>query len=119
MATLTTPGLSACCTSRPSPSLSRTPAAKFSTTTSAPATSARAAPSPGSVVRSNARRVREARVYSEVIPHTASVEDVKAKDPVAIVLSGLVVLLLLCLGAGRERRQSIDWHTLLARLRRD
>ena len=35
-----------------------------------------------------ARRVREARVYSEVIPHTASVEDVKAKDPVAIVLSG-------------------------------
>ncbi|MBV8966738.1 MAG: glutamine-hydrolyzing GMP synthase, partial [Mycobacteriaceae bacterium] len=35
-----------------------------------------------------ARRVREARVYSEVIPHTASVADVKAKDPVAIVLSG-------------------------------
>ena len=35
-----------------------------------------------------ARRVREARVYSEVIPHTASVEDVKAKDPQAIVLSG-------------------------------
>jgi GMP synthase (glutamine-hydrolysing) len=35
-----------------------------------------------------ARRVREARVYSEVIPHTASVEDVKARDPQAIVLSG-------------------------------
>jgi GMP synthase (glutamine-hydrolysing) len=35
-----------------------------------------------------ARRVREARVYSEVIPHTASVEEVKAKDPQAIVLSG-------------------------------
>jgi GMP synthase (glutamine-hydrolysing) len=35
-----------------------------------------------------ARRVREARVYSEVIPHTASVADVKAKDPQAIVLSG-------------------------------
>jgi GMP synthase (glutamine-hydrolysing) len=35
-----------------------------------------------------ARRVREARVYSEVIPHAASVEDVKAKDPQAIVLSG-------------------------------
>ena len=28
-----------------------------------------------------ARRVREARVYSEVIPHTATVEDIKAKDP--------------------------------------
>ncbi|HTM85082.1 MAG TPA: glutamine-hydrolyzing GMP synthase, partial [Mycobacterium sp.] len=35
-----------------------------------------------------ARRVREARVYSEVIPHTASVEEIKAKDPQAIVLSG-------------------------------
>ncbi len=35
-----------------------------------------------------ARRVREARVYSEVIPHTAGVEEIKAKDPQAIVLSG-------------------------------
>jgi GMP synthase (glutamine-hydrolysing) len=35
-----------------------------------------------------ARRVREARVYSEVIPHSASVEEIKAKDPRAIVLSG-------------------------------
>src|ERR1700694_2096546 len=35
-----------------------------------------------------ARRVREARGYSEVIPHTASVEEIKAKDPQAIVLSG-------------------------------
>jgi GMP synthase (glutamine-hydrolysing) len=35
-----------------------------------------------------ARRVREARVFSEVIPHTASVEDIKARDPQAIVLSG-------------------------------
>src|SRR4051794_14494996 len=35
-----------------------------------------------------ARRVREARVYSEVIPHTASVEEIKDKDPQAIVLSG-------------------------------
>jgi GMP synthase (glutamine-hydrolysing) len=35
-----------------------------------------------------ARRVREARVYSEVIPHTASIEEIKAKDPQAIVLSG-------------------------------
>jgi GMP synthase (glutamine-hydrolysing) len=35
-----------------------------------------------------ARRVREARVYSEVVPHSASVEDIKARDPQAIVLSG-------------------------------
>ena len=35
-----------------------------------------------------ARRVREARVYSEVIPHTATVDEIKAKDPAAIVLSG-------------------------------
>ncbi|MET0898787.1 MAG: glutamine-hydrolyzing GMP synthase [Mycobacterium sp.] len=35
-----------------------------------------------------ARRVREARVFSEVIPHTATVAEIKAKDPQAIVLSG-------------------------------
>jgi GMP synthase (glutamine-hydrolysing) len=35
-----------------------------------------------------ARRVREARVYSEVIPHTASIEEIKARDPQAVVLSG-------------------------------
>ncbi|MFB9610377.1 glutamine-hydrolyzing GMP synthase [Kutzneria kofuensis] len=35
-----------------------------------------------------ARRVREAQVYSEVVPHTASVAELVAKDPVAIVLSG-------------------------------
>jgi len=35
-----------------------------------------------------ARRVREAQVYSEVVPHTASVDDMLAKDPAAIVLSG-------------------------------
>jgi GMP synthase (glutamine-hydrolysing) len=35
-----------------------------------------------------ARRVREARIYSEVIPHTAGVEEIKARDPQAIVLSG-------------------------------
>ena len=35
-----------------------------------------------------ARRVREARIYSEVIPHTATVEEIRAKDPVALVLSG-------------------------------
>jgi GMP synthase (glutamine-hydrolysing) len=35
-----------------------------------------------------ARRVREARVYSEVVPHTASVEEIRARHPVALVLSG-------------------------------
>ena len=35
-----------------------------------------------------ARRVREAQVYSEVVPHTASVADLLARDPAAIVLSG-------------------------------
>ncbi len=35
-----------------------------------------------------ARRVREARVFSEVIPYTASVEEIKARDPQALVLSG-------------------------------
>jgi GMP synthase (glutamine-hydrolysing) len=35
-----------------------------------------------------ARRVREARVFSEVLPHTATIEEIKAKDPQALVLSG-------------------------------
>lgn len=35
-----------------------------------------------------ARRVREAQVFSEVIGHTASIEEIKARDPLAIVLSG-------------------------------
>lgn len=35
-----------------------------------------------------ARRVREARVFSEVIPHSASIDEIKARNPRAIVLSG-------------------------------
>ncbi|MCA1781488.1 MAG: glutamine-hydrolyzing GMP synthase [Dermatophilaceae bacterium] len=35
-----------------------------------------------------ARRVREARCFSEVVPHTMPVEEMLAKDPAAIVLSG-------------------------------
>ena len=35
-----------------------------------------------------ARRVREANIYSEVVPHDASTEEIKAKNPAALVLSG-------------------------------
>jgi len=35
-----------------------------------------------------ARRVREAKIYSEVVPNSASVEEIKAKDPAALILSG-------------------------------
>ncbi|MGH3955234.1 MAG: glutamine-hydrolyzing GMP synthase [Mycobacterium sp.] len=35
-----------------------------------------------------ARRVREARVFSEVIPHSASIDEIKDRNPRAIVLSG-------------------------------
>jgi GMP synthase (glutamine-hydrolysing) len=35
-----------------------------------------------------ARRVRETQVYSEVVPHTASVDEMLAREPLAIVLSG-------------------------------
>ncbi|MCY0904387.1 glutamine-hydrolyzing GMP synthase [Arthrobacter sp. H14-L1] len=35
-----------------------------------------------------ARRVREANVYSEVVPHTLSTEQLLAKNPAAIILSG-------------------------------
>ena len=35
-----------------------------------------------------ARRVREARIYSEVVPSTMSVADMLAKQPLAVILSG-------------------------------
>ena len=35
-----------------------------------------------------ARRIREAQVYSEVVPHTDSVASMLAREPLAIVLSG-------------------------------
>lgn len=35
-----------------------------------------------------ARRVRECNLYSEVVPHSMSVEEVAAKNPAALILSG-------------------------------
>ena len=35
-----------------------------------------------------ARRVREHRVYSEIVPHTITAADVAERDPAAIILSG-------------------------------
>lgn len=35
-----------------------------------------------------ARRVREAHVYSEIVPHTITAAEVSAKNPLAIILSG-------------------------------
>ena len=35
-----------------------------------------------------ARRVREASVYSEIVPHTMPVDDMLAKNPTAVILSG-------------------------------
>ena len=35
-----------------------------------------------------ARRVRECKVYSEIVPHDISIEELKAKNPSGIILSG-------------------------------
>ena len=35
-----------------------------------------------------ARRVREARVYSEIVPHTITAEEIRARRPAGLILSG-------------------------------
>ena len=35
-----------------------------------------------------ARRVRELGVYAEIVPYSTSLEDIKSKNPKAIILSG-------------------------------
>jgi GMP synthase (glutamine-hydrolysing) len=35
-----------------------------------------------------ARRVREARVYSEIVPHTITAEEIKRRKPAGVILSG-------------------------------
>ena len=35
-----------------------------------------------------ARRVRECRVFSELVPHTVTPEQVRARNPHALILSG-------------------------------
>jgi GMP synthase (glutamine-hydrolysing) len=35
-----------------------------------------------------ARRVREAHVYSEIVPHTITAEEIQAKNPVGVIFSG-------------------------------
>ena len=35
-----------------------------------------------------ARRVREAQVYSEIVPHTITAAEIAARKPAAVILSG-------------------------------
>ena len=35
-----------------------------------------------------ARRVREARVYSELVSHRSTVEELRRRNPIALILSG-------------------------------
>ena len=35
-----------------------------------------------------ARRVREARVYSELVPHRLRADELRARNPAALILSG-------------------------------
>ena len=39
-------------------------------------------------IKSIARRVRECNVYSEIVPHNISIEDIKKKNPKGIIFTG-------------------------------
>ena len=59
-----------------------------------------------------ARRVREARVYSEIVPHTMPVAEMLAREPKAIILSGGPVV-----GVRRGRPGHRQRHLRLAACR--
>lgn len=39
-----------------------------------------------------ARRVRENRVYCEIVPYTTSIEDIKEKAPKGIIFTGILIV---------------------------